>query len=197
VSGNFFSSVFTVKEELSSSSISLKPSYSPVEQLIFSEQFILDKLNKINITKSPWPDGIHPRVLYELLRELLWPLNTLFDSSYKLGKLLDEWKIGHLTAVYKKGNKSDLSSYRPISSTSVICSLMKYIIRDHVIWNSSLWIPTLVINSIALLKVDLLSYNWTAQLDSVGQVDVIYSHTDFAKAFDTVPHHRLLLKLKT
>jgi len=32
-------------------------------------------------------------------------------------------------------------------------------------------------------------------LDSGGQVDVIY--TDFAKAFDTVPHQRLLLKIKT
>ena len=31
--------------------------------------------------------------------------------------------------------------------------------------------------------------DWTAQLDSGGQVDVIY--TDFAKAFDTVPHQRL------
>jgi len=30
--------------------------------------------------------------------------------------------------------------------------------------------------------------------DSGGQVDVTY--TDFAKIFDTVPHHRLLLKLK-
>ena len=29
--------------------------------------------------------------------------------------------------------------------------------------------------------------DWTAQLDSGGQVDVIY--TDFAKAFDTVSHH--------
>ena len=37
--------------------------------------------------------------------------------------------------------------------------------------------------------------DWTAQLDSGGQVDVIY--TDFAKAFDTVPHQRLLLKIKT
>ena len=37
--------------------------------------------------------------------------------------------------------------------------------------------------------------DWTAQLDSGGQVDVIY--TDLAKAFDTVPHQRLLLKIKT
>ena len=36
--------------------------------------------------------------------------------------------------------------------------------------------------------------DWTTQLDSGGQIDVIY--TDFAKAFDT-PHHRLLFKLKT
>ena len=37
--------------------------------------------------------------------------------------------------------------------------------------------------------------DWTTQLDSGGQIGVIY--TDFAKAFDTVPHHRLLFKLKT
>ena len=37
--------------------------------------------------------------------------------------------------------------------------------------------------------------DWTAQLDSGGQVDVIY--TDFAKAFDTVPHQKLVLKIKT
>ena len=37
--------------------------------------------------------------------------------------------------------------------------------------------------------------NIVAQLDSGGQIDVIY--TDFAKAFDTVPHHRLIFKLKT
>ena len=39
--------------------------------------------------------------------------------------------------------------------------------------------------------------DWTTQLDSEGggQVDVIY--IDFAKAFDTAPHQRLLLKIKT
>jgi len=36
---------------------------------------------------------------------------------------------------------------------------------------------------------------WTSNLDSGAQVDAIY--TDFAKAFDTVPHRRLLCKLKS
>jgi len=39
-----------------------------------------------------------------------------------LGKLPDEWKTGHITAVYKK----------PISLTSIICKLMESIIRDHI-----------------------------------------------------------------
>jgi len=38
-------------------------------------------------------------------------------------------------------------------------------------------------------------YEWTDFLDSGGQIDVIY--TDFAKAFDKVPHQRLLAKLKS
>jgi len=37
--------------------------------------------------------------------------------------------------------------------------------------------------------------DWTAQLDYGGQVDIIY--TDFAKAFNTVPHRILLFKLRT
>jgi len=90
----------------------------------------LDKLNKLNIYKSPGPDGIHPRVLsgYELLE----PLNILFESSYKLGKLPDEWKLGNVITVYKKENKGNPSNYRPLSLTSVICKLMESIIRDHI-----------------------------------------------------------------
>ena len=33
--------------------------------------------------------------------------------------------------------------------------------------------------------------DWTTQLDSGGQIDVIY--TDFAKAFDTVPHQSIVV----
>jgi ribonuclease P/MRP protein subunit RPP40 len=36
---------------------------------------------------------------------------------------------------------------------------------------------------------------WTNLLEKGGQIDVIY--TDFAKAFDKVPHRRLLSKLSS
>ena len=64
--GKFFSSVFTVEQELSSSSLPVEPCHSLVRELVFNEQIILEKLNKLNISKSPGPDGIHPRVLFEL-----------------------------------------------------------------------------------------------------------------------------------
>ena len=37
--------------------------------------------------------------------------------------------------------------------------------------------------------------NWTSQLEKGGQIDIIY--TDFEKAFDKVPHKRLLSKLSS
>jgi len=43
--------------------------------------------------------------------------------------------------------------------------------------------------------LQLIMDDWTAQLDYGGETDVIY--TDFANAFDTLPHQRLLFRLKT
>jgi len=61
------------------------------------------------------------------------PLKMLFDTSYKLNQPPTDWKTGHITAIFKKGNKCDPSNYRPISLTSFICKIMESIIRDDVI----------------------------------------------------------------
>jgi len=58
--GKFFFTVFTVEQERSSSSLPVKPCDCPIRELVFNEQIILEKLNKLNISKSPGPDGIHP-----------------------------------------------------------------------------------------------------------------------------------------
>jgi len=45
--------------------------------IIFSESHILDKLSKLNCTKSPGPDAIHPRVLFELREYIVYPFKNL------------------------------------------------------------------------------------------------------------------------
>ena len=73
----------------------------------------------VSVTKSPGPDNIHPRILYELRHEIATPLKILFETSYNLGQLPAEWKIGNITAIFKKGNKSDPSNYRRSIDLSV------------------------------------------------------------------------------
>ncbi len=48
------------------------------------------------------------------------------------GKVPGTWKSGRITALFKKGDKSDPGNYRPVSLTSVICKLMEKLIRAEV-----------------------------------------------------------------
>ena len=62
-------------------------------------------LSKIKVSKSPGPDGVHPRVLFELRDVLCQPLSFIFKASYCTGVLPDEWKTANITAIHKKGSK--------------------------------------------------------------------------------------------
>ena len=132
VLGNFFASVFVRETHYDPPNSQPRPCQTSFSDPIFSEQVIFDKLKNLNVTKSPGPDSIHPRILYELRHELVPPLKILYDTSYKLNQLPAEWKYAHITAIFKKGSKSDPSNYRPISLTIVICKLMESLVRDHV-----------------------------------------------------------------
>jgi len=49
----------------------------------------------------------------------------------KFGTLPNDWKLTEVTAVHKKGFKSDSGNYRPISLTSVCCKIMESLVRDY------------------------------------------------------------------
>jgi len=89
-----------------------------------TEDDISKKLIRLEIDKSPGPDLIHPRVLYETrdVGLIIRPLFLIFRKSLKFGTLPTDWKLAEVTAVHKKGSKSDSGNYRPISLTSVCCN---------------------------------------------------------------------------
>ena len=110
------------------------------------------------------------------------------------------WKAANVTCIFKSGDRHSASNYRPISVTVILCRLLEKIIREAIMDHCR--INNVFSNSqygfregrscvLQLLKV---FDDWTQSIDSGYAVDAIY--LDLKKAFDSVPHQRLLLKLK-
>ena len=53
-----------------------------MSDIVFTEDDILTRLNNLNVNKSPGPDLIHPRVLYETRHEIVQPLKLLFNCVF-------------------------------------------------------------------------------------------------------------------
>ncbi|MCP4267589.1 MAG: reverse transcriptase family protein, partial [Candidatus Brocadiaceae bacterium] len=115
-------------------------------------------------------------------------------------KVPEEWKLANVTPIFKKGCKSQPGNYRPISLTSVVCKLMETIIRDkivkHLETNKLLNDTQHGFHNKRSCLTNLLDffYDIFKMYDEEKAVDIIY--LDFQKAFDKVPHKRLLAKIK-
>lgn len=104
-----------------------------------------------------------------------------------------------MTAIFKGGDKTKPENYRPISLTSVPGKLMEKIIRDqlveHMIENN-LFAKSqhgFIFGKSYVTQLLEFLEDVSEELDEGDDVDVIY--LDFRKAFDKVPHLRLLKKL--
>ena len=143
---------------------------------------------------------MHPRVLSELRTVLVSPLLVIFQTSVRTGSLPAAWKDANISAIHKKGNKHIAGNYRPVSLTSIVCKLLESFVRDGLIEYmkvnnliSRKQFGFLTGRSTVLQLLRVLD-QWTEILDRGGCVDVIYC--DFMKAFDTVPHRRLISVLQ-
>ena len=80
VLNSFFTSVFTEENLKTKPEIDHRDCV-PLEDIEFSREEVLKKLNHMDVGKSPGPDSIHPRVLKELAEELAGPLAIIFTQS--------------------------------------------------------------------------------------------------------------------
>ena len=128
----FCSSVFTIEDDkpipiLEDLGLTGTSSDDP-----FSVEEVRKLLMKLNASKSPGPDSVHPRLLLELASVVDKPLCIIFNESFATGIVPDEWKIAVITALYKKGDKKSPSNYRPVSLTSILCKIMEKLIRQRI-----------------------------------------------------------------
>ena len=67
--------------------------------------------------------------LYNVVKPLQRPG---VDRTVLPGTLPTDWKLAEVTAVHKKGSKSDGGNYRPISLTSVCGKILESLVRDYI-----------------------------------------------------------------
>ena len=68
---------------------------------------VSDLRHHLDTRKSMGPDGIHPRVLRELVEALTKPLSITSRQSWLTGEVPVDRNLADVTLIYKKGWKED------------------------------------------------------------------------------------------
>ena len=156
-------------------------------------------LTNLQIHKATGPDNIPCRILKETAKEIAPMLQLFFQASLDQGQLPKEWKTANVVPIFKKGEKSKAENYRPVSLTSVTCKMLEHIVCSSIMRHLDMhkilhdaqhgFRKRRSCESQLILTVQDLAKN----IDNRGQTDLIL--LDFSKAFDKVPHKRLLYKI--
>ena len=126
-----FKSVFTSEPTTNVPSKGSSP-YHQIPTLQIETAGVEKQLSSLNPSKASGPDEIPPRLLKTVAHELAPSLTFLFQQSYDTGIVPTQWKQALVTAIYKKGPKSDPSNYRPISLTCLCCKIMEHVVLSHI-----------------------------------------------------------------
>ena len=197
---NFFASISTVNEEFAFLPPFTKITNNNLSQITIFESEIKDLIRCLNPNKASGPDSINHRMLKSVADQVSKPLAILFNRSISEGVFPNLWKLANVIPIYKKGDKSSVTNYRPVSLLSCCGKLLERIIFKHMynffLENNLLYkyqsgfLPK---HSTTFQLVDI--YHHICQSFDNKQFSCMV-FCDISKAFDRVWHKGLLFKLR-
>jgi len=198
VLNQFFCSVFTKKSLRNIPEFPPREFANETDKVYVTPELVRNKLKFFNPSKSSVPDELHPKILQETVTQLSVPLTIIFNKSLQEGVVPEDWRVANIIPIFKKGNHSNPTNYRPISLTSVVLKILESILQESII--KHMLTNHLIVNEqhgflpkkSCVTKLFMAMKNWTDMLHTGYAVDVL--HVNFKKAFDLVPHIRLLIK---
>ena len=193
-----FKSVFT-KEGMSSMPDKGDSPHNTMDPIIVTIPGVEKLLKNIKPYKATGPDSIPARLLNELSVQLAPALTFIYQNSITAGEVPDDWKMAHVVPIFKKGDKSKSSNYRPVSLTSICSKLMEHTLHSNIMSHfekhAILTEAQHGFRSRRSCESQLIYtvHELTKGLSEGKQIDVIL--LVFSKVFDKVPHERLIHKL--
>jgi hypothetical protein len=197
---NQFKSVFTIEKDSNKMPDVPHGHITNLEHFIITTEGVQKLLKRVNPAKAVGPDGI-PNIVLKTCADTIAPaLTQIFQLSIDTGDLPNDWRNANIAPVYKKSDRHAAENYRPVSLTSVSSKLLEHIIckqlLDHLERHNILTTLNHGFRSGYSCETQLAVtlHDLVTSFDKGKQTDVII--LDFSKAFDTVPHKKLLHKLQ-
>ena len=197
---NYFHSVYNhdYDEPLHPGCHAIVPNHEILSHIIVSTSDVLETLQSLDPSKSPGPDGIPSRLLKELAPYISNSITEIFNKSLEKGIFPTKWKDCNLTPVFKTDQKDIVSNYRGIALLSILSKVLERQVHSRLYLHVS---EMLYFHQHAFRKqrsclTELLQFvhKVAKSLDDGIQTDIIY--LDMTKAFDKVPHKKLLYRLE-
>lgn len=173
----------------------------PFRLLEVEKSVVLLEMRNLNERKAAGMDEIPAKVILAGREFLFEPFTYIINLSIRNAKIPDKMKIARVIPIYKnKGLLTDCNNYRPISILPIFSKILEKVI------NAQLHLHLSIHNIISHNQFGFLKNKSTTHalckfarnaFDALGKGHTILGiFLDFSKAFDTVDHKILLLKLQ-
>jgi hypothetical protein len=197
---SYFESVFTTDNgHLPPFPPRISPQTGGLSDITITPHSVHSVLTHLKTNSAAGPDGL-PSIFYRTTASsLAFPLSVIFRTLLDLHAIPDEWKLSVISPIFKKGSPSDPANYRPIALTCTICKILESLI-SNVMLDYLLTHNLITKHQHGFIRhhsttTNLLEslHDWSVSLSRHRSVDVAY--IDFQRAFDSISHPKLILKL--
>ena len=171
-----------------------------MEFKILTEEEILNIINSLDNKSSSGYDGLSNTMVKSLKNELHMPLTLIINQMLHTGIYPNAFKIAKVIPIFKKGDPSLLTNYRPITllptllkifERAISTQLYSFFITNNILCEQQYGFRAGHSTELAATKLIDHTYEQMDQQKTPGHI-----YIDLSKAFDTLNFDILLSKLR-
>ena len=160
-------------------------------------QDVEDEIDALNPKKSIPFDNIPIKMIIDNKDILVKPLHSFINNDINNNSFPNSLKLGDITPIFKKGDATSVTNYRPVSVLPAISKIYERVIQKQLLQHIDVHLSKYLCGyrkgyNAQHALVSLIE-KWRDMLDKKGYAGGVLM--DLSKAFDTLDHDLLLAKL--